>query len=376
MPKPLRILNLSLGQGRAGSGVFAVALAKKMRENGHFVIQGCTPESFTHLQSEEEKLPLYFETISSLYEFEKAGRLAKFTNENEIQIINTHHSGDRYLAIFARLLFGCKAKIVITRHAVSGTVPFFGSLIYNLGADMNIAVSQAVYRSLWKDITFKKQVIYGGIDTDRFRTADLLQINKVKKEVLEKSQNLPVVGMVADFDPGGKNTRGHGKGHAVLFEAAHRLSQNIFLLLIGPNLENCEALLKLGRSKGLSDDQMMVVPFQEDVSPYYYSMDIHILPSFSESLGLVTLEAMAAGIPCIGTDIGGINEIIQHGKNGLLFKKGDPEDLANQISYLLENPAIKKELAMAGKETVETQFNIDRVARETADLFYQLVGHE
>lgn len=376
MAKPLRILNISLGGGRAGSGVFAVALAKKLRQLGHQVIQACSPESFTHLQAEREKLTCYFETISSLYEFEKARRLAKFANENAIQIINTHHSGERYLAIFAKLLFGCKAKIVITRHAVSGTVPFFGSLIYNLGADMNIAVSQVVYRSLWKDITFKKQVIYGGIDTERFKTADFLQIEKVKKEVLGKSQNRPVVGMVADFDPGGKNTRGHGKGHAVLFEAVHRLSQKVFLLLVGPNLENCEPLMKLARSKGLSDDQVMIVPFQEEVSPYYYLMDMHILPSFSESLGLVTLEAMAAGIPCIGTDIGGINEIIQHQKNGLLFKKGDPGDLANQIKYLLENPSVKKELATAGKERVETQFNMDRVARETADLFYQLVGHE
>jgi glycosyltransferase involved in cell wall biosynthesis len=289
---------------------------------------------------------------------------------------STHHSGERYLAIFARLLFGCKAKIVITRHAVSGTVPFFGSLIYNFGADMNIAVSQIVYRSLWKDLTFKKRVIYGGIDTVWFKKPDLLQIEKVKKEVQKKSQNRFVVGMVADFDPGGKNTRGHGKGHAVLFEAAHHLSQNAFLLLVGPNQENCEALLNLARSKGISDDQILIIPFQENVLPYYYSMDIHILPSFSESLGLVTLEAMAAGIPCIGTDIGGINEIIEHRKNGLLFKKGDPSDLANQISYLLENPVIKKELAAAGKDTVETKFNMDRVAQETADLFYKLVSHE
>lgn len=376
MDKPLRILNLSLGQGRAGSGVFAVALAKKLHEKGHFVIQGCTPESFTQFQSEEAKLPLYFETISSLYEFEKAKRLAKFSNGNSIQIINVHHSGERYLAIFARILFGCRAKIVITRHAVSGTVPFFGSLIYNLGADMNIAVSRIVYRSLWKDFTFKKRIVYGGIDTEKFKTTDLLQAEKIKKEVLRKSQNRPVIGMVADFDPGGKNTKGHGKGHAVLFEAAHRLSQNVFLLLVGPNLENCEALLNLARSKGISDDQILIIPFQETVIPYYYSMDIHILPSFSESLGLVTLEAMAAGVPCIGSDIGGINEIIEHRKNGLLFKKGDPSDLSNQISYLLENPVFRKELAAMGKETVESKFNMERVAMETADLFYQLINHE
>ncbi|MHB8482361.1 MAG: glycosyltransferase family 4 protein [Nitrospiria bacterium] len=373
MANSLRILNLNLGDGRAGSGIFATALSKKLIQLGHSVIQGCSSNSYTLLMAEKENIPAYLIDIQSLYEFEKAKRIAKYANEHEIQIINTHHSGERYLAIFAKLFFGCRAKVVITRHAVSGTVPFLGSLIYNIGADMNIAVSHVVYRSLQKDITFKKKVIYGGIETEKFKTPDFLLVEKLKKEVLKKSLNHPIIGMVADYDPGGKNTRGHGKGQAVLFEAVHRLSQKVFLLLVGPNPEHCEALLKLARSKGLSDDQMMAVPFQEDILPYYYLMDMHILPSFSESLGLVTLEAMAAGAPCIGTDIGGINEIIQHQKNGLLFKKGDSGDLADQISTLLDNPSIKKDLAKSGKETVEMKFNMDRVARETADLFYQLV---
>ena len=373
MDNPLRIMNLNLGDGRACSGVFATALSKKLIQLGNSVVQGCSSNSFTLRAAERENIPTYIIDIGSLYEFEKAKQLAKFANDHEIQVINAHHSGERYLAIFAELLYKCKAKIVITRHAVSGTVPFFGSFIYNLGADMNIAVSKVVYRSLQKDITFKKRIIYGGIDTEKFKTPDLFQIEKIKKGILKKSLNRPIVGMVADYDSRGKNSRGHGKGHSVLFEAVHKLSQKALLLLVGPLPDHCDALLELARSKGVSDDQIMIVPFQEEISPYYYLMDMHVLPSFSESLGLVTLEAMAAGIPCIGTDIGGINEIIKNKKNGLLFKKGDSGDLADQINYLLDNPSIKKDLAKAGKETVEQFFNMDRVARETADLFYRLV---
>lgn len=375
MANPLHILNISLGHGRAGSGVFAVALAKKLTNLGHHVIQACSPETFTHLQAKREELPCYFEDLTSLYEFKKAKKLAQFCNDQKIQIINSHGSGERYLAIFSKLFFGCKAKIVITRHAVSGTAPFFGTLIYNLGADMNIAVSQIVYRSLQKDITFKKRLIYGGIDIDKFLHPNFTEIERLKKAVFQKSLGRPIIGMVADYDPKGKNDRGHGKGHSVLFEAVKHLPQKVFLVLVGPLPDHCNALMALALSMGLKEDQIMILPFQNDVLHYYYVMDIHVLPSFSESLGLVTLEAMAAGVASIGSDIGGINEIIQDKSNGLLFKKGDSVDLGNQITLFLNNPSIKMQLAIAGKETVEKRFNMTRVANETIALFDELMGH-
>jgi glycosyltransferase involved in cell wall biosynthesis len=373
MAEPLRILNISLGGGRAGSGIFAIGLAKKLNQLGHQVIQACSSNSFTLSCAKNENLPVHLIDIHGLFEFEKARELAKYVKENKIQIMNTHHSGERYLAIFAKLLYGCKAKIVITRHAVSGTVPFFGTLIYNIGSDMNIAVSRVVYESLKNDLTWKKKILYGGINIDPFKKPADALIERLKEKHGLTDRRIPVIGMVADFDPNGKNTRGHGKGHSVLFEAVSLLKEKVVLLLIGPDSESCRSLLDLAISRGLSKEQVVIIPFQENIAPFYYLMDMHILPSFSESLGLVTLEAMAAGIPCIGTDIGGINEIILHGVNGLLFKKGDPADLTVQIKTLLNNLSLKKELAEKGRENVASFFNMERVARETSDLFYELL---
>ncbi len=373
MAEPLRILNISLGGGRAGSGIFAIGLAKKLNQLGHQVIQACSSNSFTLSCAKNENLPVHLIDIHGLFEFEKARELEKYVKENKIQIMNTHHSGERYLAIFAKLLYGCKAKIVITRHAVSGTVPFFGTLIYNIGSDMNIAVSRVVYESLKNDLTWKKKILYGGINIDPFKKPADALIERLKEKHGLTDRRIPVIGMVADFDPNGKNTRGHGKGHSVLFEAVSLLKEKVVLLLIGPDSESCRSLLDLAISRGLSKEQVVIIPFQENIAPFYYLMDMHILPSFSESLGLVTLEAMAAGIPCIGTDIGGINEIILHGVNGLLFKKGDPADLTVQIKTLLNNLSLKKELAEKGRENVASFFNMERVARETSDLFYELL---
>ncbi|HXN07119.1 MAG TPA: glycosyltransferase family 4 protein [Nitrospiria bacterium] len=373
MVKPLRILNISLGGGRAGSGVFAVALAKYLRKSGHEVVQACSSNSFTLRSSEKERLNTHIIDVNGLFDFNKAKQLAEFSNKQQFQIINTHHSRERYLAAFAKMLYGCKARIVVTRHAVSGTVPFFGSLIYNLGADMNIAVSKVVLRSLRNDLTWKTKLIYGGIDLEAYKTPDVPKIEKLRRQILEKKKNIPIIGMVADFDPKGKNTRGHGKGHALMFEAIKLLKQKAFLIVIGPLPADCLALMEIAKNKGLTEEDVAILPFQEEIFPFYYLMDMHVLPSYSESLGLVILEAMAAGVPCIGTNIGGINEIIDHMSNGLLFEKGNPADLSKQIVRLLEDERLRTRIARAGKERVETWFNMDRVAKETEALFYQLI---
>jgi glycosyltransferase involved in cell wall biosynthesis len=368
------MLNLSLGTGRAGSGIFAVALARKLVQLGHQVIQGCAPGSFTEIQAEEAALPCYRVTLTSLYEFRKAKQLARYCREEKIDVINAHHSGERYLAIFSRLLFRCPARIILTRHAVSGTVPFFGSLIYNLGADMNIAVSRIVMQSLKRDLTFRKILIYGGIDIEKVSGQNPERIAAVTREIRERSHGIPVVGMVADYDPGGKNRRGHGKGHAVLFEAVSILKRPVFLLLVGPLPDHCESLLSLADSFGIPREQIMVVPFQKEIAPYYYAMNMHVLPSYSESLGLVNLEAMAAGVPCIGSDIGGINEVISDGRNGLLFARGIAGELADRIRLLLDDAGLRKRLSETGKSDVKIRFDIARTAKETADLCYRVVG--
>lgn len=131
--------------------------------------------------------------------------------------------------------------------------------------------------------------------------------------------------------------------------------------------------MKIGLMAGIRPDQIKIIPFQDNIFPFYFLMDIHVLPSYSESLGLVNLEAMAAGIPCIGTDIGGINEIILHEENGLLFAKGNASDLAVQINRMLENSQERKRMALSGQRRVQSFFNMDRVANETLNLFRELV---
>jgi glycosyltransferase involved in cell wall biosynthesis len=102
-----------------------------------------------------------------------------------------------------------------------------------------------------------------------------------------------------------------------------------------------------------------------DLPAFLSGFDVLLLPSiWSEPLARIMQEGLASGLVVIGSATGGTVEAIEHGKNGLLFKAGDADDLANQIKYLLDNPQIHKTLSEAGVRTAEQKFDINVMVNE------------
>ena len=100
------------------------------------------------------------------------------------------------------------------------------------------------------------------------------------------------------------------------------------LLLVGDGPEMtivCKLVKKLGIT-----DKVHFLGKQENLEELYSISDLMLLLSEKESFGLVALEAMACGVPCIGTNVGGMPEVIQHGKTGYLCELGDIDDMANK----------------------------------------------
>ncbi len=113
----------------------------------------------------------------------------------------------------------------------------------------------------------------------------------------------------------------------------------------------------------------------EDLPTYYASADIFVLPSVetksgdTEGLGVVLLEAMASGIAVIGSDIGGITDIISHGYNGLLAKPGDSDDIAEKIIELIADPQKRELIAFHGHNTVVDKFSWDSITEQFIGVF-------
>ncbi|WP_335348267.1 glycosyltransferase family 4 protein [Bacillus sp. JJ1503] len=100
-----------------------------------------------------------------------------------------------------------------------------------------------------------------------------------------------------------------------------------------------------------------------------------VFPSRYEPFGIVALEAMQAGKPTIVSNTGGLKEIVQHKRSGMLMKPGCSDSLIEQIKYLLENESHAEQIGLSGKKRVETIFSWERVAEETVKVYEELLIH-
>ena len=114
---------------------------------------------------------------------------------------------------------------------------------------------------------------------------------------------------------------------------------------------------------------------EENVLLYLYnSADVFVLPSITgESFGIVLLEAMASGLPCIATNVGGIAEVLEDGKYGLLVEPGNSKELAKAIITVLENKDLRSKLAKEGRKVAEEKYAWEKVADKIIEVYSSLV---
>jgi len=120
------------------------------------------------------------------------------------------------------------------------------------------------------------------------------------------------------------------------------------------------------------------VGFVEDMfkkSLYYRSADVSVLPSTSESFGIVNLEAMACETPIVASRIGGIPDVVKDGENGLLVPPKDPKALADAIVYLLRNRDVRDRMARDGRSKV-TNYSWEKVAGDTENIYLSILNPE
>ena len=98
-----------------------------------------------------------------------------------------------------------------------------------------------------------------------------------------------------------------------------------------------------------------------------------ILPSISETFGLVLLEAWAAGTTVISSRTSGASSLVKHGENGWLFDLSKPPELQTAVDVILNNPGLRDQFAAAGKEFAATQFSVSAIAAQVKKLYEELI---
>ncbi|PIR57850.1 MAG: hypothetical protein COU71_01840 [Parcubacteria group bacterium CG10_big_fil_rev_8_21_14_0_10_38_31] len=210
-------------------------------------------------------------------------------------------------------------------------------------------------------------VVPNGVDLDKFKI-DLFNKREVRKKFNLKLDDNVIITTSRLVT---KN------GITDLVESIHlfmdKYNMPIKLLILGEGEERrkIESLIK----KYNMERYVSLLGFipQDEIYDYLYASDIFIRPSLSEGLGNSFLEAMAAGLPVIGTPVGGIPDFLEDGVTGIFCKAKDPESIVDSIYKLLSNPKLKQEIAQNGQSLVFENYGWDVVSGEMKGIFKRLI---
>jgi len=156
-------------------------------------------------------------------------------------------------------------------------------------------------------------------------------------------------------------------------EEVHRRTEAIFLVAgIGPERERLEAEVRRRKCGGYF--KVLGYVTEEEKRALLQQADVFVLPSRAETFGMVLLEAMASGTPAVAAASGGILDVVSDGFNGLLFRWGDKNELAQRIMAVLEYGVDVESLVRNGKDFVEKKASITYSVRKTLDIYEGLLG--
>ncbi|MFN4130049.1 MAG: glycosyltransferase family 4 protein [Paracoccaceae bacterium] len=166
-----------------------------------------------------------------------------------------------------------------------------------------------------------------------------------------------------------------GKGIDLLVDAFATLRQTVgdaHLLIVGDGPERPLVMDRIARHD--LGDVVHMAGFRKDVADILRASDVFVLPTLMDALPTVIMEAMAARLPIVASETGGIPEMIEDGREGLLVPPGNVDALAKAMIRICTQPDFAQELASAGRHRVEESFFLPRQVERLADLYDRLIS--
>lgn len=289
---------------------------------------------------------------SKLFPLLTARVMANYIDRNDIHVIHMHWGNDLHLCALAKMLSKNKPTLIYSRHMriTRPKTDRFHQFFYRQ-VDMVLAVSNCVQD-----------------DANLFLPLNRSQIKLLhpgvaapEEAVTECHANLPGYQQDGAFNIGMFGRIEHGKGQHLLVDAVATLLRegiNVTAFIIGHPMDGkyLDVLKRKAVEEGLSNN-LFFMNFIDNPSRIMPCFDVITLLTHCETFGLILAEAMRANVCVIGTNAGGVPDIIDHEKNGLLIEPGNTGMLVNAIKKLQADPELRKRLAWAGKIKADVDFN-------------------
>ena len=239
----------------------------------------------------------------------------------------------------------------------------FGKLDYNVKYDLGekvfrfwlnkstviIAISQLIREKVLLNVKILNQVIYNGV---------------FLKNHIKSHRRFPNVNPLRLFCFAIIGLLSPNKGQIDAIKAFFKFNNifpNAILLIAGNGTEEYTNFLKKTVNRLDLNSKIKFLGYIKNIQEVYTKTDVLLMCSGNEAMGRVTVEAMANGIPVIGRNSGATPEIIQYGRNGLLYDN-DYNDLSEKMKFLFQNPQQYEKYSKAGIQTVKDYFTIEKYA--------------
>lgn len=361
-----------------GSGVLATELGKALADKGHQVhfITYQQPVRLNEFNANifyhEVRVPTYPLFDYPPYETALSSTMVDVIINNQLELLHVHyaipHASAAYMAKKIVEAQGRNIPVITTLHGTDITLvgrdkTFAPVVTFSINqSDAITAVSDNLRAETYKNFPIEKniEVIHNFVDVQRFRKKPIDAFRKViapnNEKILIHASNFRKLKRVEDV--------------VRIFARVNKvLPSKLLFVGDGPERPYAEGLC---RELGICEDTRFVGK-QEQIEEILAISDLFLLTSDYESFGLAALEAMAAGVPVISTNAGGLPEINVHGKTGFLSNVGNIDEMAGYAIDLLQNESLHQTFRQNAKAQAD-QFDIHNIIPQYEKLYNRFLA--
>jgi glycosyltransferase involved in cell wall biosynthesis len=355
-----------------GAEVLAARLARRLRDRFRFVFVCLDELGALGKDLAAEGFPVTVVGRRPGVDWRCAWRLGWLLRRERVGLVQAHQYGPFFYALAARLLYR-RPPVLFTEHGRDHPdYPRRKRMVVNRlllrRRDRVVGVGEAVRQALIHNEGIpagRVEVLYNGVDLAPFGSP-CPDRAALRREVGAGPADF-VIFQVARLD----RLKDHPTAVRTLARLAPRLPR-ARLVLVGEGPERA-AIEGLVRREGLGE-RVRLLGLRKDVARLLPAADLFLLTSVTEGIPLTIIEAMGAGLPVVATRVGGMTEVVEEGRTGLLAPAGDDAALAEHVVGLAEAPARREEIGRLGRERAAALFSEERMLDGYVRLYREMLG--
>lgn len=282
-------------------------------------------------------------------------RLRKYVKDNDIDICHTHLA---YGIVFSALI---KVPVVYTHHNITRRWGSITYQVFNKLVDEYVGISKICAAALSEYTGREVNTIFNATSLDKFEGQSRIRVLS--------NDSIVNVAMVGRLQPQ-KDYLNMLKALALLDS---KVKSQISVIIAGEGSKEHKYELLDYIKKNNLQNTVSLIGVTNNIPHFLYEADIFVMSSAWEGLPIALTEATISGLPCIVTDVGGCSEIIARSNNGIVIKPHNPQALADEISKLIVNKALIKQLSQNAINSAD-QYSIRKAADLHIDLYSSMLG--